>query len=177
MCGRARCGRAHVLGGAVERHEEQAEHVGGGQECREERDAVEQQVEGRPLGGVRLPEDLVLAEKPREQWGAGDRERPDQECPVGDRQVLLQPAHVSHVLLAVQRVDHRARAEEQQRLEERVRVEMEDACRVGADAHRQEHVSQLRYGGIREHALDVVLHQADRAGHQRGCRPDRRHDR
>ena len=81
------------------------------------------------------------------------------------------------VLLARQRVNHRARSEEQQRLEERVRVEMEDAGRVGADAHRQEHVAELRDGRVRQHALDVVLHQADRAGHQRGRGADHRDDR
>src|SRR5690606_3684921 len=45
----------------------------------------------------------------------------------GDRQVRLQAAHVPDVLLAVQRMDHGAGPEEQQGLEERVRVEVEDA--------------------------------------------------
>ena len=76
------------------------------------------------------------------------------------------------VLLAVQRVDHRARAEEHQRLEERVRVEVEDAAGEGADAHRQEHVAELRHRRVGQHALDVVLDQADGAGHQRRRRAD-----
>ena len=112
-------------------------------------------------------QDLVLAEEPGQRRHAGNRERADQERPVGDRQVLLQPAHVPQVLLAGERVNDRAGSEEQQRLEERVRVEMEDAGGVRADAHRQEHVAELRHRRVREHALDVVLHQADRAGHQR----------
>ena len=41
-----------------------------------------------------------------------------------------------------------------------------------ADAHRQEHVAELRHGRVRQHALDVVLHQADGAGHQRGGHAD-----
>ena len=80
---------------------------------------------------VRLAEDLVLAEEARQAGHAGNRDGADQERPVGDRQILLQAAHLPEVLLAVQRVNHRAAAEEEQRLEERVRVEMEDA---GANA-------------------------------------------
>ena len=91
--------------------------------------------------------------------------------------MLLQPAHVADVLLAVQRVNHRARAEEQAGLEERVRVEMEDAGAERADAHRQEHVAELRHRRIREHALDVVLHQADGAGEERRGRADDGDDR
>ena len=65
-------------------------------------------------------------------------------------------------------MNHRARTEEEQRLEERVREHMEDARRKGADAERQEHVSQLRDGGVRKHAFDVVLHQPYRRGKHRG---------
>ena len=50
-------------------------------------------------------------------------------------------------------------------------------ARVRADAHRQEHVAELRDRRVREHALDVVLHEADRARHQRRRRADDRDDR
>jgi hypothetical protein len=50
--------------------------------------------------GERAEEDLVLAEEPGQQRDPGDRERADQERPVGDRHLALQPAHVPHVLLA-----------------------------------------------------------------------------
>ena len=46
-------------------------------------------------------------------------------------------------------------------------------ARERADAHRQEHVAELRDRRVREHPLDVVLHEADRAGHQRGRGADR----
>ena len=46
-------------------------------------------------------------------------------------------------------------------------------ARERADAHRQEHVAELRHGRVREHALDVVLDEADRAGHERRGRADR----
>ena len=116
----------------------------------------------------RLEENLVLREEPGQAWHTGNRQRADEERPVGNRQVLLQPAHVPDVLLAVQRMNHRAAAKEEQRLEEGVCVEMEDTGAEGAHAHRQEHVAELRDGRIREDALDVVLHQTDGAGKQ--CR-------
>ena len=47
---------------------------------------------------------------------------------------LRNAAHVAHVLLVMQRMDHGARAQEQQRLEEGVGEEVEDA---GADRRRR----------------------------------------
>jgi hypothetical protein len=62
---------------------------------------------------------------------AGQRQRADRHHPEGDRIVLAQPAHVAHVLLVVHRVDDRAGAEEQQRLEEGVREQVEDRGAIG----------------------------------------------
>ena len=78
------------------------------------------------------------------------------------------------VIGAVHREDHRARAEEQQRLEEGVRHEVEDARRVRAHADADEHVAELRHRRIREHLLDVPLLEADRRREQRGQRADER---
>ena len=153
---------------AVERQEHEPEHVRRREQRREDADGPEDPV----AGGECLPEDLVLAEEARESGHASNRDRADQERPVGDRQILLQSAHVADVLLTGQRVDDGARAEEEQRLEERMRVKMEDAGAVRAHPHRQEHVAELRDRRIRQHALDVVLDQADRAGHQRRRRAD-----
>ena len=155
---------------AVEREVHEPEHVGRRQQRRQRRRCAHST--WWPCRNVsnRISS---FEKKPARQRHAGDRDRRDHERPVGDRQVLLQAAHVADVLLAVQRVNHRARAEEQAGLEERVRVEMEDAGAERADAHRQEHVAELRHRRIREHALDVVLHQADRAGKERRRRADR----
>ena len=70
------------------------------------------------------------------------------------------------------RVNHRAGAQEQQRLEERVGENVKYAGGESAHAEREKHVAKLRDRGIREHALDVVLHQADGSGEDRGERAD-----
>ena len=68
----------------------------------------------------------------------------------------------------MQRVDHRARAQEQERLEESMGEEVEDAGAIGADALRHEHVAELGAGGIGDHALDVGLHQPHGRGEEGG---------
>jgi hypothetical protein len=91
---------------------------------------------------------------------------------VGDRHVLAQAAHLAHVLLVVHADDHRAGAEEQQRLEEGVGHQVEHGRRIRGHAQRHGHVAELRQRRIRDHALDVVLHDADQAGEERGGRAD-----
>ncbi len=83
-------------------------------------------------------------------------------------------AHVAHVLLAIDGMDDRAGAEEEQRLEEGVREEVEDRRAIGADAERHEHVAELRAGRIGDDALDVVLHETDGCREEGGDRADRR---
>ena len=61
-------------------------------------------------------------------------------------------------------MDHAARAEEEQRLEERVRHQVEDARAERADAAGQKHVAELADRGVGENFLDVGLHQADGGG-------------
>ena len=93
--------------------------------------------------------------------------------PVRDRQVLAQPAHLADVLLVVHRDDHGAGRQEQQRLEERVRHQMEDAGRVRGRAERDGHVAELRERRVRDDALDVLLHDAEQAREERRDRADR----
>ena len=74
-----------------------------------------------------------------------------------------EAAHPVERLLARHRADDRARAHEQQRLEEGVRHQVEHARRVGADGDAHDHVADLRHRRVGDHALDVGLHERDRA--------------
>ena len=79
---------------------------------------------------------------------------------------------MGHFLVAAHGVNHAAGGEEQQALEERVRHQMEHAGSIGADAEAEEHVAELRNGGVGENFLDVRLHQPDGGGVERGERAD-----
>ena len=74
---------------------------------------------------------------------------------------LRSPPIFVHVLLVAHAVDHRAGAEEKQRLEEGVGHEMEDTGHVSGRSHRQEHVAELGDGGVGQDPLDVGLGQGD----------------
>ena len=67
-------------------------------------------------------------------------------------------------------------AEKEQRLEERMRHQVEHTGRVRAASHANEHVTQLRHGGVRQHLLDVPLAQRNRCREQRRERTNRRHN-
>jgi len=99
---------------------------------------------------------------------ARQRERSDHHHRVGERDFVLQAAHLANVLLVMHRDNHGAGAEEQERLEEGVREQVEHPDRIGADTHRHEHVAELRTGRIGNDALDVVLHEPDGRGKERG---------
>ena len=120
-------------------------------------------------------EDLVLAEEAGQGRDAGQRDRADEHRPVGDRDLAPQGAHPVHVLLFVDGMDDRARAQEEQALEEAVRHQVEDRRGVGADAEAGEHVAQLAERRIRQHALDVALGEGDRCGEDGGEDADCRH--
>ena len=152
-----------------------------GDRDRRHQEAVDRRGTMRAAGIGRL-DDRVLRDEAGEadirmrNADARQRQRADRHHPEGEGNVLPQAAHVAHVLLVMHRMDDRARAEEQQRLEEGVREQVEDAEAVAADAERDEHVAKLRTGRIGDDALDVVLHEADRRGEERRRRADHRHD-
>ncbi len=79
---------------------------------------------------------------------------------------------MTQILFAVQAVNYRARAQEQQRLEERVRHQVEDAGGKRAHADAQKHVAELRDGGVREDFLDIDLRQTDGGGEERSGQAD-----
>ena len=118
-------------------------------------------------------EDAVL----RPEAGEEDRETAQRQHADGigderERHVDFEAAHAANVLLLVAAVNHRARAEEQERLEEGVRDEVEHADGDAAEAEAGHHVAELRDGGVGEDALDVVLRDGDERGEDRGGRAD-----
>ena len=100
--------------------------------------------------------------KPENGGTPRDREHADQEREPRPRHARAQAAHLHDVLLVVHAQDHRARAQEEQRLEEGVRHQVEHRGAVAGDARRHEHEAELAHGGVREHLLDVGLRDADR---------------
>ena len=69
-------------------------------------------------------------------------------------------------------MDHGARTEKEQGLEEGVGQEMKYRDRERPDTNCQEHEPQLRDRRIREYLLDVGLHDSDDRREDRGGRAD-----
>ncbi len=107
-----------------------------------------------------------MEKKPAKGGNPAMAKTADGHGPEGDGKFLAQAAHLAHVLLAAHGVNDGAGGKEEQGLEECVRDEMEDGRRVGGDAAGEEHVAELRDGGVGEHALDVVLDEADGGGEE-----------
>ena len=85
-----------------------------------------------------------------------------------------KPAHLADVLLAGEVVDHEPGREEEERLEEGVRDEVEHREPVRADPGPDEHVADLAHRRVRDHPLDVPLDEGDDAGHQQRDEPEDR---
>jgi hypothetical protein len=125
-----------------------------------------------PGGG----EDLVLRPEPGEGEDPGDRQPADDERQGGDGHELLHAAHEPHVLLVLHPVHDGSGAEEHEGLEEGVGDHVEDGRHVGADADGQEHVAELRDGGVGENPFDVEVDEGDGGRHQRRDGTDPGHD-
>ena len=149
---------------AAEDEEDHPERVEAGQERTSDSDG-EQQL-SVPAGVERGGEDRVLREEPGQRRDPGQRERTDEEGPVRPRQELPQAAHLSHVLLADEGVDDDSGGEEEQRLEERVRHQVEHRVRVCTQTRGEEHVADLRHRRVGDDALDVDLDERDQPGEQ-----------
>ena len=160
---RARVALEHVAPQA-QRVERRHRHPGERQEMRRRR----QQQVGVP---ERL-DDGLLGEKAGEARHSDQRQRADGECGRGHRHAPPEAAHLPDVLPVMHRQDHRPRRQEQQRLEERVREQMENAGRIGRSAERHGHVAELGQGRIGDDLLDVVGHQADQPHREGGDAAD-----
>src|SRR5215475_2603506 len=142
--------------------EESEEHeacgVHRGEEYAREEDEPQQPValvvEGRG-------KDLVLGKEAREGREPRQPHRPHQEGDGSDEHTRGDAAHLAQVLLAVEAMDDAARAQEEERLEEGVGDEVEDAGGVRAHPYAHEHVAELADGRVGEHTLDVRLGHPD----------------
>ena len=112
-------------------------------------------------------DDAVLGVEAGEERRTDQCQRTDQRSDPGDRHVLSQPTHPAYVLVVVHADDHRTGGQEQQCLEEGVRHQVEHCHRIGRGTQRHRHIAQLRQRGIGDHALDVVLDDAQKAHEQR----------
>ncbi len=113
--------------------------------------------QGRSVYGL---DDGVLGVKTREERRTDQRQIAQQEGDPGNGHVLAHTAHPADILVVVHAHDDRASPEEQQRFEESVRHQVEHRHRVGRGTQRHRHVAQLRQRGVGNHALDVVLDDA-----------------
>ena len=140
---------------------QEAEHV----ERREQRGSGRHGVEQRraaTTAGKRKPEDFVLGEEARKRRNAGDGGGRHGECNERHRNLARQATHFPDVLFAAHGMDHAAGGQEQARLEKGVGIEMENGDAVSSDSQRDEHEAELGNGRVREHLLDVGLHDRDR---------------
>ena len=80
----------------------------------------------------------------------------------------------AQVLLAAQRVNDAAGAEEEQRFEEGVGHQMKYSGAESRHAAGHDHVSDLADGGVGQHALDVGLRDGDGGGIEGRYRADHR---
>ena len=142
-------------------------HVEGSQQCTKNQQNKWSPTDSVPV--VRGFEDAILRPETCKRNNACQCRHARRISDEGQRHVGLEAAHLADVLLLVATVNHRARAHEEQRLEEGVRDQVEHAD--GNAAHRQtrHHVAKLRNGRIGKDALDVVLCDGNQSG------KDRRH--
>ena len=122
----------------------------------------------RQVAKVHRFNDAVFGIEAREKRGANQGQRAQQEGDPSDGHVLAHRAHPTNVLVVMQTHDDRASSQEQQRFKEGVGHEVEHRHRIGRRAQGHCHIAQLRQRGIRHHALDVVLDDAQEAHEQGG---------
>src|SRR6202795_1300399 len=128
---------------AAECHVHQPEHIKG---CNESSNHADQPIHPACVKG--FPKNLVLGPEASERWNARDSKRGNPHRRKSPGHENPQPAHLSHVLLATDAVNHRTCRKEQQPLKERVRHQVEDARGERAHAAGHEHIAKLRDGGV-----------------------------
>ena len=89
---------------AVERHVHEPPHIKGGHGGG--RQTYTPQNIRSLRRAVGLPQDFILGEEARQAWNPGDGQRRHKHGPVRHGNLVFQPAHVAHVLLPAQGVNH-----------------------------------------------------------------------
>src|SRR6266404_5037812 len=153
-----------------EGQEDQAKHIKGGEERGQQAESVEDAA--AVLALIRAEQDGILAEETGEGRESSDGQRGSEHGEIGPADFFAEAAHARHVLLATHGVNDAARGEEEQRFEEGVGHQVEDAGGEGADSEGEEHVAELADRGVGEDALDVRLHEADGGSEERGGAAD-----
>src|SRR5579863_5911598 len=96
--------------------------------------------------GQERTEYLVLAPEARQGRNATDSEGGYKKCPEGDFEPVAQATHLAHILLAAQRVNDRARAQEEQGFEIGVRYQVQHPPAVVVRPLAHKHVAKLADG-------------------------------
>ena len=124
----------------IERLPHQPVHVERGQQRGSQAQDVEDHsaAPGRPERRVQYG---ILAEEARQERKARDGVGADRHHHPGALDLVLQPAHLPHVLLAQHRMDDRARPQEQEGFEAGVRGNVEHAGGEITHAAGKEHIA------------------------------------
>ncbi len=147
---------------AAEDDEEEPGGVERGQECPDHGDHEEHDPERTTVEGV--CDDRVLREEAGERRNSHERQRADQERARGPRELPSEAAHLADVLLVRERMDHEPGRQEEERLEEGVRHQVEETGAIRTQPGRDEHVADLAHRRVRDDALDVRLDEGDQTG-------------
>lgn len=143
--------------------EQQPEAVDTGQQRPERSGGPEPHAVFRLVGRC---ENFVLAEIARGERQSGERGAADNETPECDRQPFSEPAHAEDIVFVMITVDNCPSGEEQKCLEISMGGQMKDGRGKRGYAQRQEHVSNLADGGVRQNPLDIALSQRGEACYQ-----------
>ena len=121
-------------------------------------------------------QDLVLGPKPCEWRHTRNCQPTDDERGGSYWHRDPERAHLPNVLFVVHPMNDRTRAQEQQRLEERMSDHMKDRSYVCSRTDRKEHVTQLADGRIGQHSFDVMLGDRTQSCEERRRSPYHRYD-
>ena len=167
---------------AEKREEIGAERINRDQEYPQKRRPIERLIDDIGVAERKFPgdrqEDGVFAIEAGEWNHARHRQAADEKRPVRGGHDPPQAAEAADVDHAAHRVHHAPRGEKQQRLEKRMRDQVEYAGRHAQDragAQRQKHIAQMTDRRVGEDPLQVGLRHGNDRAQQGGQPADDRH--